>query len=119
MDVNSTLVSDLSPEEQQELQAQIGNPNAPTSPVQTAPGVDLIDSSSPEELADVFVQTNGEGFTPAQWLAANKDKSIPLDKIQKVADSLALVRHRGFNLKDIEWGKSGKALLHLPMHRRQ
>lgn len=107
--VDSTSVSALPPEQQQELQAQLANPSAPGSPVQTPQGDDLVDSLTPEELADVSIQTKGEGFDPARWAVANL-KTAPPDKLQKAADAHALLVSRGFNWRDIDLGKSVKGV---------
>lgn len=103
----STLVSDLPADQQQELQAQLADPGHPTAPVQTPEGDDVAHTLTPEQWAELSIQTKGEA-DPIKW-AADHPKAPP-DLLQKAADAHAMLVSRGFNWRDIDLGKSLKGI---------
>lgn len=90
--------SSLTPEERLDIQNQLSQPEPE--------GVDMVSTLSPQELAEAFHQ---KVFNPDAWAAAHPD--APPDQLDKVADTLALIKARGAKFSDIDLKEAGKSLL--------
>jgi ribosomal protein S18 acetylase RimI-like enzyme len=113
-DIPTVKFEDLTPEQQQEALAQMGTseqatPETPTQP-QVPEGTDAVDSMSPDQLVELSVKTNGD-FDPVNWALSNPDRLQDPSTEAKLADTVALLRKRGFKFEDVSLKKGAKAVV--------
>jgi ribosomal protein S18 acetylase RimI-like enzyme/SAM-dependent methyltransferase len=113
-DIPTVKFEDLTPEQQQEALAQMGTseqatPETPTQP-QDSEGADAVDSMTPEQLVELSVNTNGD-FDPVNWALSNPDRLQDPSTEAKLADTVALLRKRGFKFEDVSLKKGAKAVV--------
>lgn len=101
------FLEELSPEQQQEALANL-RPAAPE-----AAGFDPVDIMSPEELAELSINSKGKDFDPVQYAASNPDKTKDPNTVAKLADTYGLLKQRGFKLKDIDIAEATKGFLQI------
>lgn len=111
-------VDQLPLDQQAEFYSQVQA--APPQPKvnQAAPSgmMDVVDAykSDPKALAEFAVGTKG-AFDLDAWAAENEDRMKDPQTAASVADAMAILQERGFNVRDINWKAAGNALLHLPL----